>query len=171
IQANHDILASEHNSFFDKFIKNLRKAFNIPEPKEEYDLVIINQKTDTKNIQTIEYNTFLTNLERKKRFFLSFSGKQTAEYRKIESSTEASILEFVNKQISDMQEILVLLNALDEYFKANSGNQDKDKIKGLKIELVTMKNTLIKANQKRADYTSFIEEEAQMKKLGIKDVD
>lgn len=171
IQANHDILASERNSFFDKLVKNLRKAFNIPEPKEEYDLVIINQKTDAKSIQTIEYNTFLTNLERKERFFLSFSGKQTAEYRKIESSTEESVLDFINKQISDMQEILVLLNALDDYFKANAGSQDKDKIKGLKIELVTMKNTLVKANQKRAEYTSFIEEEAQMKKLGIKDVD
>jgi hypothetical protein len=171
IQTNHDILASEHNSFFDKLRKTLRKAFNIPEPKEEYDLVIINQKTDTKNIQTIEYNTFVTNIERKERFFLSFSGKQTAEYRKIESSTEESILEFVNKQISDTQEILILLNALDEYFKANSEAPDKEKIKGMKIELVTMKNSLVKANQKRAEYTSFIQEEAQMKKLGIKDVD
>jgi hypothetical protein len=171
IQANHDILTSEHNSFFDKFMKNLRKAFNIPEPKEEYDLIIVNQKTDAKNIQPIEYNTFLTNLERKERFFLSFSGKQTAEYRKIETSTPESILDFVNKQISDTQEFLILLNALDDYFKANSGSQDKDKIKGMKIELVTMKNSLIKANQKRAEYTSFIEEEAQMKKLGIKDVD
>ncbi|MFA6857334.1 MAG: hypothetical protein WCR31_09005 [Treponema sp.] len=171
IQANHDIITNEHNSFFDKLRKTLRRAFNIPEPKEEYDLVIINQKTDAKSIQTIEYNTFLTNLERKERFFLSFSGKQTTEYRKIESSTEESILDFVNKQISDTQEILILLNALDDYFKANSETINKDKIKGMKIELVTMKNSLVKANQKRAEYTSFIEEENQMKKLGIKDVD
>jgi hypothetical protein len=171
IQANHDILASEHNSFFDKLRKTLRQAFNIPEPKEEYELVIINQKTDAKTIKAVEYNTFLTNLERKNRFFLSFSGKQTAEYRKIESSTEESILDFLNKQISDSQEILVLLNALDDFFKASSGPQDKDKIKGLKIELVTMKNSLVKANQKRAEYTSLIEEENQMKKLGIKDAD
>jgi hypothetical protein len=171
ISVNHDILSTEHNSFFDKLKEALRKAFNIPKPKEEYDLTIINQKTDTRNIQTIEYNSFLANLEHKERFFLSFSGKQTTEYKKIESSTEESILNFINKQISDAQEILVILNALDDYFKVNANNQDKEKIKGMKIELVTMKNTLVKANQKRAEYTSYIEEYAQMKKLGIKDVD
>ena len=39
--------------------------------------------------------------------------------------------------------------------------------KGMKMELVTMKNTLVKTNQKRAEYVAVIEEKMQMEKLGI----
>ena len=169
IRANHDILAGEHNSFFDKFLKTLRKAFNIQEPKEEYDLVITNPKTDAKTVRTIDYSTFLTNIERKERFCLSFAGRQTTEYKKIEASSDDAVVTFISRQIGDNQEILTLLDALDEYFKITAEKQDKDKIKGMKIELVTIKNTLVKANQKRAEYTSYVEEEIQMKKLGITD--
>ena len=35
------------------------------------------------------------------------------------------------------------------------------------MELTTLKNALVKVKQKRAEYTSYVEEENQMKKLGI----
>ena len=40
-------------------------------------------------------------------------------------------------------------------------------IKGMKIELTALKNTLIKSNQYKAEYTSYIEEQRQMRQLGI----
>ena len=39
----------------------------------------------------------------------------------------------------------------------------------MKMDLEAMKNTLVNVNQKRAEYVSYIEEQAQMKKLGITD--
>lgn len=168
VDTNHELLLRSHNSLFEKFRRALRKALNLNEPKEMLDLVITNQKTQLRTQQKIEYNSFFENIERKRKFLTSFNGRQTQEFRKIESSNEEAILNFINKQISDNQEILVLLNALDDYFKTQITGQDKDKVKGMKIELVTMKNTIIKANQKRAEYVSIVEEKNQMKKLGIK---
>ncbi|MBQ9630467.1 MAG: hypothetical protein IJR49_02640 [Treponema sp.] len=168
VNANHELLASTHNSFFDKIRRAIRKAFNLQEPKEMYELVITNQKTDLRTQQKIEYHAFYENIERKKRVLSSFNGKQSAEFHKIESSTEDAILNFINKQISDNQEIIVLLNALDDYFKEQIKGPEKERIKGMKIELVTMKNTVIKANQKRAEYVSVVEEKSQMKKMGVK---
>ncbi|MCL2759776.1 MAG: hypothetical protein FWD22_06145, partial [Treponema sp.] len=43
---------------------------------------------------------------------------------------------------------------------------DRSKIKGIKPELSALKNTFVKANQIRYDYSAQKEEEEQMKRLG-----
>jgi hypothetical protein len=45
----------------------------------------------------------------------------------------------------------------------------RNKIKGLKIDLTSLRNAIINVNKKRGDYVSNKEEIEQMKKLGIKD--
>ena len=59
------------------------------------------------------------------------------------------------------------LNGLDEFFKAAPLPQNRSKIKGLKMEIMAIKNSVVKANQHRSEYSAYIEEEAQLKKLGI----
>lgn len=73
----------------------------------------------------------------------------------------------MNKSISENQEILTLLSAADEFFKQNAESHDRNKIKGLKIDLISIKNIIVKAVQKRSEYVGYIEEQEQMKKLGI----
>ena len=80
---------------------------------------------------------------------------------------EEKIADFVAAQISECNHLMVQLNALDEYFKATANPMNKSKVKGLKIDIATLKNSIVKANQQRVEYTSYIEEEAQMKRLGI----
>jgi hypothetical protein len=60
-----------------------------------------------------------------------------------------------------------ILGALDDFFKLEAGKEDRDKIKGIKPELATMKNAIVKANQRRYEFSAQKEEEEQMKKLGI----
>ena len=167
IDSNHAVLISEHNGFFDKLKRALRQAFNLKAAQEEYELVIVNQKNEARTTKKIEYNTFLALLVRKQQFLQSFADTQGDEFRKIAAAAEETVLGFVNRQLADNWEILLQLNALDEYFKSQVAAADKDKIKGMKMELVTMKNTLVKTNQKRAEYVAVIEEKMQMEKLGI----
>ena len=167
IDSNHAVLISEHNGFFDKLKRALRQAFNLKAAQEEYELVIVNQKNEARTTKKIEYNTFFALLVRKQQFLQSFADTQGDEFRKIAAAAEETVLGFVNRQLADNWEILLQLNALDEYFKSQASAADKDKIKGMKMELVTMKNTLVKTNQKRAEYVSVVEERMQMEKLGI----
>ena len=39
----------------------------------------------------------------------------------------------------------------------------------LTMETTSIKNTMVKTNQRKAEYAAFVEEQAQMKKLGIVD--
>ncbi|WP_294429351.1 hypothetical protein [uncultured Treponema sp.] len=168
IQDNHDLLQSEHNSFFDKLKRALRKAFGIAEKPLFYTVTIVEQTTDTKRSERINYQTFMTDLATKTRRYASVAQTNSPGYKKISAMPEEKIAEFVSNQISECNHLLVLLNALDDFFKAAASPTNKSKVKGLKIDIATLKNSIVKANQLRVEYTSYIEEEAQMRRLGIK---
>lgn len=167
IQENHDVLESEHNSFMDKLKRSLRKAFGIEEKPLFYSVAIIDQTTGTKRIEKINYQSFMTDLATKARRYASVSQTSSPGYKKIMAMPEEKIAEFVAAQIADCNRLLVLLGALDDFFKSTASPANKSKVKGLKIDITTLKNSIVKANQQRVEYTSYIEEEAQMKKLGI----
>ena len=78
-------------------------------------------------------------------------------------------MSFVNKQISEIQSIFVIINSLDAYFKNEIDSEFKTRVKGMQIELTALRNSIINANKKRSEYASFKEESEQMKKLGIMD--
>lgn len=169
IQENHDTIENQHNTFWDKFIKIIRKSFNIAEPSVNYQVYIADPVTQTERSEKINYTTFIDDIYRRIRFYSSLAVRTGLGYKKIESSKQEAIIDFLNKQISECQELYTRLVALDDFFKKTQEEENSQHIKGMKMELTSIKNTIVKANQRRAEYISYIEEEAQMKKLGIKD--
>ena len=167
IQENHDLLESEHNSFMDKLKRALRKAFGIAEKPLYYNVVIVDQTTGAKRTEKIHYQTFMTDLATKTRRFASVAQPNSPGFKKISAMPEEKIADFVSSQITDCNRLMVHLNALDDFFKTAASPANKSKVKGLKIDITTLKNSIVKANQQRVEYTSYIEEEAQMKRLGI----
>ena len=167
IQDNHDLLESEHNSFMDKLKRALRKAFGIAEKPLFYTLTFVDQTTGAKRIEKINYQSFMTDLATKSRRYASVAQSTSPGYQKIAAMPEEKIAEFVSAQIADCNRLIGVLNAIDEFFKGAAAPTNKSKVKGLKIDITTLKNSVVKSNQYRVEYTSYIEEEAQMKRLGI----
>lgn len=167
IIENHEVLESEHNTFFEKLKKALRKAFNIEEKTVFYQISITDQATDTVRHEKIDYQQFIRDLELRSRRYASAGIRKAPLYEKISQQSEEKILEYVNQQILECNKMLKILNGLDEFFKSAPLPQNRSKIKGLKMEITALKNSIVKANQRRSEYTAYIEEEAQLRKLGI----
>lgn len=141
--------------------------FNLPEPELIYKFIITDPKKGTKSSRDIDIRVFNGNILRKSKFYAALSNKNGPEFHKVKTFDETSILDFTNKNIMENQEILTLLDAADEYFKVTVPTSERSKIKGLKMDLITVKNVVVKAVQKRGEYSAYIEEQEQMKKLGI----
>lgn len=169
IQTNVNIIENQKNTFFRKIVKALRKIFNLSEPPLVYDFIIVDPKKDTKSHRSVDMNIFISTLTRKAAFFTPLSNVYGTEFSKIKTYPEQNILDYLNKSITENQEILTILTTADEFFKQNVDAHDRSKIKGLKIDLISVKNVIVKAIQKRSEYVGYIEEQEQMKKLGIKD--
>ncbi len=167
INENHALLESEHQSFMDKLIAAFRKAFNLKEPPAEYVVTLIDASSQSKRNEVIKLNEFLTDLSKRSRVYNSLSVKKAAGYVKLEAQSEEAIEEYLIKQLSECNKLMMLLTGLDDYFKAAPKAENKAKVKGMKMELTAMKNITVKTNQRKAEYTSYVEEAAQLKKLGI----
>ena len=167
VDENHKVLQSEHNGFLDKLLALIRQAFNRPEKPVVYTVTVTDPLTQSRKQEDINYQDFITDINRRRRTYNSFSIKKAPGYVKIESQTEKAIQEYLAKQISECNRLMQLLAALDEYFKSAPAIENRPKIKGLKMELTSLKNCIVKTNQRKAEYTALIEEEEQLKKLGI----
>lgn len=167
IDDNHRLLQSEHSGFWDKLVNAWRKMFKLPEKIIEYKLKITEATTGTVRIEHLPYLSFIQELSRRTRLYTSFGSPKTGTYQKINGMDDLKILDYINRQISECQHIQIKLEALDEFFKSAISALNRTRIKGIKIELDSLKNILIKINQKKAEYVSRHEEREQMKKLGI----
>ena len=166
LSENFTLIYQKKSSFLRKLMEALRKAFKIAEKDKICNLPIKDVKTGTERIQKLNVNEFLSDLSRKERVFNGI-GTKGIEYQKINASNEDAILAFANKQISEIQSIFVIINALDAYFKNEVDSEAKIKVKGMQIELSALRNSIINANKKRGEYASFKEEHAQMQRLGL----
>lgn len=167
VSNNFLILENEHNSIFQRLKKMIRRALNLKTKPVIYTIYINDQQKKTKYQQAVDMNTFIDTLERKENLFFAISDKNSSEFMKIYTVEEESLLQFVNKQVSETREIFLILSGLDEYFKNKVSSKNKGKIRGLKIELLTLQNAIITANQKRVEYINLSEQINKIEQLGM----
>ncbi|HZK19326.1 MAG TPA: hypothetical protein VFC68_01230, partial [Treponemataceae bacterium] len=169
ISENHTLLDNEDKNFWRRFQEMLRKAFNIEPPRIEYKLEIEDPHTHLKRTKTLNYFVFMTSLSKRNTVYSSFAIKNTPGYMKLETQSEKKILEFINTQLKECKQTIVVLESLNIFFKTAVRPINRERLANWAIELTSIQNTLIKTAQRKAEYTSYIEEHEQLKKLGIID--
>ncbi len=167
IRENHQILQDEHKSFFSKLKEMIRKAFNLKEPSVIYAISITDPATQVVQHKNINYSKFLNSLVHRAAIYEGISFTQGNGYKQVESNEESKILEFCNKQLTDCRDLTIILAGLDDFFKTAAAPLNRPRIKGMKMEISSLKNSIVKSNQYKAEYVSYLEEQDQMKKLGI----
>jgi hypothetical protein len=166
-QANSELLENEKTSFWSKLIAIIQKAFNLDKKPIVYKIVLVDNMTQSKHYEHIDFNEFIQGLQKRCKYYLSFSTRKTPGYEKIEAMSDEKVVEFITKNLSECQRLLGTLTALDDFFKETVAPLDRSKVKGTKMEISSLKNTIIKTNQRKAEYSSIIEEQKQMQKLGL----
>ncbi|MCF6334702.1 MAG: hypothetical protein L3J12_03060 [Spirochaetales bacterium] len=131
------------------------------------DIDIFDERISATRTVRLNLNEYMESTRKTMRIVGALSNKVSATTRKLESASEEAVLNFINKTIEDLHLIINKLDPINTYFRGEVGISHRNSIKGIKIEITTMKNTLIKANQKRHEYISRMEEIEQMKKLGV----
>lgn len=169
ITENQTILENENKSFWYKLNALLRSAFSIEQPHIEYKVLVEDPLTHLKKQKTLNCTSFIHSLIQRHAEYSSFAIKNTPAYMKIESQEDEQILSFINAQLILCKQMLQILEALNDFFKNAVRPLNREKISNWSMELTSMQNTLVKTAQRKAEYTSYTEEQKQMKKLGILD--
>ncbi|MCD6396650.1 MAG: hypothetical protein J7L71_03860 [Spirochaetaceae bacterium] len=167
LDFNNALSKEKTLSFGDKFrlwFMSFSKNENV---KKIIDIDIFDERiSSTKTVQ-LDLINYLDTGRKKMRLAAAAGNKLSSTYRKLESASDDSVLSFINKLLEDLSVINNKLDPVNIYFKSEVGRDLRKNIKGVKIEVTSIKNILIKANQKKHEYISRIEEQEQLKKLGI----
>jgi len=165
LDENQAVMESRKKGFFE-VIKELIRQITNAEPEEViYNVEYLDTTKGIPVKEKVNFHRFREDLDKKIKILTSFV--RGPAYNKLSAMAEDQIISYLERNIRDVQFYHKTLGALDDYFKANVVQHDRDKIKGIKPELSALKNTIVKANQLRYEYSAQKEEEDQMKRLGI----
>jgi hypothetical protein len=70
----------------------------------------------------------------------------------LEGTTVEQLAGFVDKQLNELLLLHRRLGSLNTYFHDRAA-QEKKTSRGIKIELLTIKNSIVKGNQRRHEYS------------------
>jgi proteasome assembly chaperone (PAC2) family protein len=166
MEENAGVLENRQKSFWRKIKKLMQQILNKEPEPVIYEVEYLDTVRGVKVKEKVNLDNFKNDMEHKIRTLQNISSRGVS-LSKLESMDETQLLGILERNIRDVQSLHKILSALDDFFKAAVDQEDRDKIKGTKPELGSMKNAIIKANQKRYEYSAQKEEEEQFKRLGI----
>jgi len=165
IDDNEATLAEEKRGFWVK-LKKLIMSMVSSEPEAViYELTFTDPVKGIQTREQLNLRQFRADLERRIKILMGMT-RQGPVMNKLKAMQEDQILGYLERTIRDVQNYYRTLVSLDEYFKSATV-ESRDKIKGIKPELSTVKNCIVKANQIQYDYSAAKEEVEQLKRLGI----
>ncbi|MFP3090389.1 hypothetical protein LQZ21_08690 [Treponema sp. TIM-1] len=163
-EENGNLLQNRRKSLWEKIRQILKEMLHKEPDPIIYEVEYLDSVKGVNVKEKINYNSFRDNMERRAR---SLTGITRSGWTKLEALQDEQLITLLEKNIREVQSLHKTLSALDDYFKLVIDQEDREKVRGIKPELATMKNAIIKANQKRHEYSAQKEEEEQLKRLGV----
>jgi hypothetical protein len=90
-------------------------------------------------------------VRKKSSLFAALSSGTGPAYRKLAATAEGQLVAFLDRQLNELLLIHRRLGSLNTLFQARAA-EEKKTARGIKIELLTLKNAIVKANQRRHEY-------------------
>jgi hypothetical protein len=165
LDENNNIFQNRKQGFFAQLKEVFRQMFHKEPDPVIYEIEYLDTAKGVPVREKINFGIFRADLDRKIRTFSALAGRGGMSSR-LEAMDETQLLSLLERVVRDAQSAHKTLTGLDEYFKA-APHEIREKIKGIKPELATIKNAIIKANQKRHEYSAQLEEAEQLKRLGV----
>jgi hypothetical protein len=166
IDENAALLANRKRGFWEKVKLLLRQMLNKEPDPTIFEVNYVDSVKGVSVREKVNYESFRADMDRKTRTLTNMSSRGAASSR-LEAMEDEQLTAFLEKSIREVQTLHKTLNALDDFFKKEVDPVDRDKLKGIKPELAAMKNAIVRANQRRHEYSAQKEEEEQLKKLGV----
>ncbi len=169
LRENSLLLENQNRTFLGQMRKMIRRLFNPTEDNVVYQVEYSDPITAEHRREEIDFTQLSEEVARRGRVLSSMMARNSQSWQRVASAPEEQAYRFLEKGLEDIQRYYRRLSALDEHFKNEiTDPESKPKVRGIKVELATLKTSIIKANQKKHEYVAQKEEIEQMRRLGIR---
>jgi hypothetical protein len=167
LEDNNGFLMDRKLSFGEKFKRWLAQISKKKPSPQIYEIEYFDGDSGAAKTEKLNFTKFIDDAGKRALILGNVMNKMSQTYRKLEQAPEEKVFDFLTSNLAEVQIILRRLPALDTYFKTEVSREQRSLVRGIKMEINAIKNAYVKANQKRHEYVSRIEEREQLKKLGI----
>lgn len=167
LAANQELLDKRRLRFGARFRAWLSRVFKAAAASTVMEIRLFESATGTTRIQALDFPDFMEQVRRKAALFAALASSVSAASARLKAASEEQIFEFLTKNLGELQLIYRYLEGLDGHFKSCASKQERGEIKGIKIELAAVKNSIIRSNKRRYEYVSLKEEQKQRQKMGL----
>ncbi len=101
--------------------------------------------------ESIDFPPFAVEVQKKSSLLASLAPGTGPAFKRLAATSESQLAGFVDKQLNELLLIHRRLGSLNTVLQARV-TQEKKTARGIKIELLTIKNAIVKANQRRHEY-------------------
>jgi hypothetical protein len=167
LAEDSNVLESKNQGFVAKLKAMLRGIFSPGDKGLRYEIELVDAMSGGRSSETLDFGAFIEEGGRRSRALAGLLQKNGPSWRRLETAPEDQVFKFLERSMEELQLLVKRMNALDDYFKANAGVEDRAKLRSVKTDTAAIKGALIKANQKKHEYVAQKEEVEQMRRLGI----
>ncbi|MFP4489958.1 MAG: hypothetical protein ACLFNZ_00670 [Spirochaetaceae bacterium] len=167
LQYNKNLMTNKNLSFGEKFRRWLYSMTNKELEKNIFEIEYLDPATASYKPMQLDFSAFIAELQHKAKLLSTMSSRMSSTYQKLEAASEEKAYAYLSQTIEELQSVLLKLPALDTYFKHEVPKNQRSFVKGVRLETSALKNSVVKANQKRHEYVAYKEEIEQLKKLGV----
>ena len=101
--------------------------------------------------EPVDFAAFARETAKKASLFSVLSSGSGPAFRRLEATGDEQLAGFVDRQLNDLLLIHRRMEGLNMVFQARA-MQDRKTARGIKVELLTIKNSIVKANKRRHEY-------------------
>lgn len=167
LRANAAVIQGRQRGFGSRFRQWLDRLMKRPQQPAVYELEFMDEATGTRHTESVDLDGFLEKLHKKAQLYGSILSKTGSLWTKMEKASDDQLYKFLNRELGELHLIHRRAHAFDNYFKSKTTQDEKRRLRGIKIELTTIRNSIAKASQLKHEYSSRKDESEQLKKMGI----
>ena len=167
VVANQELLEKNRRGFGGRFRSWLQKRFQSREQSWLVEIRHFDPRTSTTQSESIDFQKFVESVRRKSSLFDALSQPDSTSFVRLSEASEQQIDTFLRKNIGELQLLYRRLQGLNEHFRKEPPAEQKEQIKGIRIELSGLKNCVVRANRRRYEYVALKEEEVRLQQLGV----
>ena len=152
LEENERVLLLENRGSAGGWLRRLLSRKAVPHAVERvYKVEYAEPGVPAPRTEVIDFPQLLEDAKKKSSLMATLSSGKGPALRRLESTKEGQLAAFVDKQLNELLLIHRRLGSLNTYFH-DRAVQEKKTTRGIKIELLAIKNSIVKGNQRRHEY-------------------
>ncbi len=134
----------------------LRRLFGLDSRSKEnahtYKIQYMEPALAVNRSETVNFAEFAVDVRKKATLLAALAGGSGPAYRRLETTKEKQLAGFIEKQLNELLLIHRRLTSFNTLFQTKASQMGKTGVRGIKMELLTLRNAIVKANSKRHEY-------------------